>query len=78
MRRRSWLTCAHLRRMPAIEIQASYELSIIPPSRLGMAMKFVSAIALFFVLMGLSTASFAKTKVELKDGEGKDVGTVVI
>jgi Cu-Zn family superoxide dismutase len=41
-------------------------------------MKFVAAIALFFALFCLSTESLAKTKVELKDGQGKDVGIVVI
>jgi Cu-Zn family superoxide dismutase len=30
------------------------------------------------VLLGLSTASLAKTKIEVKDAQGKDVGTVVI
>jgi superoxide dismutase, Cu-Zn family len=30
------------------------------------------------VLLGLSTVSVAKTKVEVKDAQGKDVGTVVI
>src|SRR5579864_5018684 len=31
-----------------------------------------------FVLLALSSASAAKTKVELKDAQGKDVGSVLI
>jgi Cu-Zn family superoxide dismutase len=38
----------------------------------------VASITLLSALLGLSTASLAKTKVELKDAQGKDVGTVVI
>ena len=41
-------------------------------------MKSVAGITFLSVLLGLSTASLAKTKVELKDAQGKDVGTVVI
>jgi len=45
---------------------------------IGGAMNSVAGITLLSALLGLSTAGLAKTKVELKDAQGKDVGTVVI
>ncbi|HTS04149.1 MAG TPA: superoxide dismutase family protein [Candidatus Eisenbacteria bacterium] len=41
-------------------------------------MKFFASITLLSVLLALSTTSLAKTKVELKDAQGKDIGAVVI
>lgn len=41
-------------------------------------MNSVAGVTLLSALLGLSTAGLAKTKVELKDAQGKDVGTVVI
>jgi len=64
--------------MRATDIRGRSELTIITASILGVAMKSVAGITLLSVLLGLSTASLAKTKVELKDAQGKDVGTIVI
>jgi superoxide dismutase, Cu-Zn family len=41
-------------------------------------MKFFAGVVLLSALLVISARSVAKTKVELKDGQGKDVGTVVI
>ena len=41
-------------------------------------MKFLAGITLFSALLGLSATSVAKTKIELKDAQGKDLGSVVI
>jgi len=41
-------------------------------------MKFLASITLLSVRLVLSTTSLAKTKVELKDAQGKSVGTAVI
>jgi superoxide dismutase, Cu-Zn family len=41
-------------------------------------MKFLAGITLFSALLGLSATSVAKTKFELKDAQGKDLGSVVI
>lgn len=64
--------------MPATEIRIRSELAIMPASIFGGAMNSVASITLLSALLGLSTAGLAKTKVELKDAQGKDVGTVVI
>jgi superoxide dismutase, Cu-Zn family len=64
--------------MPATKTQVRSELAIMPASIFGGAMNSVASITLLSALLGLSTAGLAKTKVEMKDAQGKDVGTVVI
>ena len=41
-------------------------------------MKFLVGVTMLSALLGLSTTTVAKTKIELKDAQGTDVGSVVI
>src|SRR4029077_6014547 len=65
--------------MPETEKRSSPKLAIMRSLRIRrLDMKFLAGITLFSALLGLSATSVAKTKIELKDAQGKDLGSVVI